>query len=154
MKALLSKKHLENFDMKVLTKEVEELFDNYNFLCELVDMSMIEDKKGEERLQKGIYSIEMKKIIKIENYINYIREFDNKIEALKSSFTDDELQIFKYGIEERESDKVICDRICKTYKTYYIIKKSCFVKIALRFNLATEAVSKTLENVCELKLHL
>lgn len=150
MRALLSKRYLEYFDMKVLTKEVEDLFDNYNFISELADKNMIESKKDEIPLKKGIYSVEMKRVVKIENYINYIKEFDKKLESLKSSFTDEELTIFKYGIEERESDKEICDRICKTYKTYYTIKKSCFVKIALRFNLSVEAVNSTLERVCEI----
>ena len=151
MKALLSKRYLENFDMKVLTKEVEDLFDDYNFICELTDKKMIDNKREEKPLKKGIYSIELKHVIKLEDYINYIKEFDARLEALKNSFTEDELMIFKYGIEERERDKEICDRLCKTYKTYYIIKKSCFVKIALRFNLAVDAVNSTLEKMHEIK---
>lgn len=153
MKALLSKDYLIDFDMKLLQKEIYDLFDNFNFVCELVDQNCIEKK------EKNYYSFknrkltnsEAYKLIKIDEYKKYIDIFNKKLEYLKSTFTQDELIIFKYGIEEREPDKVICDRICKTYKTYYLIKKSCFVKIALRFNLSIDAVNSTLERTFEIK---
>lgn len=62
-------------------------------------------------------------------------DFDAKIKYLKLSLTDDELKIFHYGIEERETDKELMDRISKSYKTFLIIKKSCYIKVALRFSL-------------------
>ena len=70
-----------------------------------------------------------------EIVVKYVNDFDAKIKYLKLNLTDDELTIFRYGIEERETDKELMDRIRKSYKTYLIIKKSCYIKIALRFSL-------------------
>lgn len=153
MKALLSQKYLLDFDMKILIREVNELFDNYNFICELVDRNEIIDNKNslkEFNSNNFANSIQNKTIEKIESYISYIQKFNRKLEHLKTTLTEDELTIFKYSIEERESDKIICDRICKTYKTYYNIKKSCFVKVALKFNLSVDAVNSTLERTFQL----
>lgn len=153
MKVLLNNKYLEEFDTKLLTKEVYNLFDDYNFINELVASNTIEENKNYleiKKISKGNYSEELKKVTKIENYIIYLQEFNKKLEALKKSFTEEELIIFTYGVEERECDKELCDRICKSYKTYINIKKSCFVKIALRFNLSVEAVKATLDKICEI----
>jgi len=45
------------------------------------------------------------------------------------------MKIYNHSVIGREQDKQIRDRICKTDRTYYPIKKSCYVKIALRFGL-------------------
>ena len=50
-------------------------------------------------------------------------------------FTPEEMKIYNHSVIGREQDKQIRDRICKTDRTYYPIKKSCYVKIALRFGL-------------------
>ena len=71
----------------------------------------------------------------IEEYFDYVFNFENKIKYLKTQFTDDEAIIFHYSIEERELDKEIMDRICKSEHKYYQIKKSCYLKIALCFGL-------------------
>ena len=63
------------------------------------------------------------------------KEIDILSAYLPADLTDDELKIYKYSILLREQDKQIKDRICKTDKTYYPIKKSCYVKVALRFSL-------------------
>ena len=65
----------------------------------------------------------------------YLDEFDRKLEYLLSTLTADELKIYNYSVLAREQDKQVRDRICKTDKTYYPIKKSCYVKLALRFGL-------------------
>ena len=77
----------------------------------------------------------------------YLNQFDKKLEHVKERFTDEELTIFKYSVLARASDKEMRDRICKTDKTYYPIKKSCYVKLALSFDLIdgfTKKVFKTI----------
>ena len=147
MKALISKKYLDSFDMKELSKAVFELFDDYNFICSLVKAHMIENSNNINNSKNKFNSSseELKSVLKRESYVKYLNEFDRKIEDLKSSFTDDELKVFQYSIEDRETDKELCDRILKTYKTYFAIKKSCYVKVALKFNLLSETVDETLE---------
>lgn len=146
MKALISKKYLDNFDMKKLSKAVFDLFDDYNFICGLVKENMIESSHYSDNSKNKFNSSneELKSVVKRESYVRYLKEFDRKIENLKSTFTDDELKVFQYSIEDRETDKELCDRIHKTYKTYSVIKKSCYVKVALKFNLLSETVDQTL----------
>ena len=147
MKALISKKYLDNFDMKVLSKAVFELFDDYNFICSLVKEHMIEGTNtiNNRKSKFNNSSEELKSLLKRESYAKYLKEFERKIDNLKTTFTDDELKVFQYSIEDRETDKELCDRIMKTYKTYFVIKKSCYVKVALKFNLLSETVDETLE---------
>lgn len=147
MKALISRKYLDNFDMKELSKAVFELFDDYNFICSLVKEHMIESSNyiSDSKNKLNNSNEELKSVLKRESYMNYIKEFDRKIENLKTTFTDDELKVFQYSIEDRETDKELCNRILKTYKTYFVIKKSCYVKVALKFNLLSETVDDTLE---------
>ena len=57
------------------------------------------------------------------------------------------MTIYKYSILAREQDKEIRDRICKTDKTYYPIKKSCYVKFALRFGLVDGFTKKVFETI-------
>lgn len=147
MKALISKKYLDNFDMKVLSKAVFELFDDYNFICSLVKEHMIEGTStiNNSKSKFNNSSEELKSVLKRESYVKYLKEFERKIDNLKTTFTDDELKVFQYSIEDRETDKELCDRVRKTYKTYFVIKKSCYVKVALKFNLLSETVDETLE---------
>lgn len=147
MKALISRKYLDNFDMKELSKAVFELFDDYNFICSLVKEHMIESSNyiSDSKNKLNNSNEELKSVLKRESYMNYIKEFERKIENLKTTFTDDELKVFQYSIEDRETDKELCNRILKTYKTYFVIKKSCYVKVALKFNLLSETVDDTLE---------
>ena len=52
--------------------------------------------------------------------------------------TNDEKIIYEYSIEKKETDSVVQSIIKKYGKTYYHIKKSCYLKIYLYFNLDDE----------------
>lgn len=138
MKALLSKKYLENFDMKKLSKEIIALFDDYNFLKSLVKAQIVvsfNEKFIDDMNYKHYNDYTMGQMLKKSNYNMFVKEFEKRIEIVKGSFTNDEIMIFTYSIENREADKIVCDRICKSYKTYFTIKKSCYAKLAIQFNL-------------------
>ena len=145
MIALLAKKYIKNFNMKQINKEVTDLFDKYNLKKQLADQYLDEAFKRELKGEEGACSIRRhsnptaKSAASREKLLEYIDNFDTKIKFLKSNLTDDELIIFHYGIEEKETDTEIMDRVCKSYKTYLIIKKSCYIKVALRFNLVKNA---------------
>lgn len=142
MKVLLRKKYLDEYDLKQIVKAVHNLFDDYNYkqsiaqeyleglLChQLIDRP--------EHLTKHRKSDPTQKSVeKREKVVKYLNEFDTKLSfLLDNKLTPEEIKIYKYCILEREQDKVVRDRICKTDKTFYPIKKSCYVKIALRFGL-------------------
>lgn len=147
MKALISRKYLDSYDMRQLTRAVHELFDDYNFIRSLIKERLIERPINSNPVKNHYnnYNEELKAITKRETYINYLKEFDKKMEYLKSTLTEDELKILEYCIENRESDKEVCDRVAKSYKSYFIIKKSCYVKIALKFNLLSDMGDIALE---------
>lgn len=148
MRALLAKKYINDFDLKQISKDVFELFDDYNYKKELAQQYLYESMNHElndipSSHQRGKSNPTSQIAIKREKLLNYLDEFDTKLKYLKLSLTDDELKILNYGIGERETDKELMDRICKSYKTYLLIKKSCYVKIALRFNLV-KSMEKTI----------
>ncbi len=154
MKALISKKYLNYFDMRLLTKEVHDLFDEYNFINELLNNNMIEKNQSPIHLtisSTSNSSSELNKLLKIEKYEKYIKYFESNLNYLKSNMTDDELLIYKYCIEEREIDRIVSDRICKSGKTYYKIKKSCYAKIAMKFNLATITSNESFRKSLKIK---
>lgn len=130
MKALISRKYLDNFEMKELSKAVFDLFDDYNFICSLVRDHMIEKTNCRDyaKNKSNSSSEELKSLLKKRIIYKIFKRVWKKVEDLKANFTDDELKVFKYSIGDRETDKELCDRITKTYKTYFIIKKSCYVK--------------------------
>lgn len=148
MKALLTKDYIEEFDMRLMSKSIMKLFDDYNYKCTLAQNIM--EASLSRELSDVPSSFQHRKsdptltaTIKREKLLQYINEFDRKLKYLKATFTDDELKIFHYAVEERETDKELCDRLAKSYKTVYMIKKSCYVKISLRFGLV-DGLEKTI----------
>lgn len=141
MKVELKKKYLDEYDLKVIAKAVYNLFDDYNYkkaiAQEYLD-SIYQRKSNSEpacsKYRKKIDST-YEIVKKREKVVKYLDEFDRKLDYLLSTLTADELKIYTYSVLAREQDKQVRDRICKTDKTYYPIKKSCYVKLALRFGL-------------------
>lgn len=145
MRALLAKKYIKNFNMRQINDKVIDLFDEYNAKKQLADQYLDEAFKKGLKGEEGACSVRrhsnptVKSAEDRAELLKYIDNFDTKVKFLKSNLTNDELIIFRYGIGERETDSELMDRICKSYKTYLIIKKSCYIKVALRFNLVKNA---------------
>lgn len=141
MQVEFKKKYLDEYDLKAIVKAVYNLFDDYNYKKAIAQEYL--DSIYQHRLtDKPEYSKHHKKIDstyntveKRDKVVNYLNEFDRKLEFLLSTFTPEEMKIYNHSVIGREQDKQIRDRICKTDRTYYPIKKSCYVKIALRFGL-------------------
>ena len=153
MQIELRKKYLDEYDLKAIVRAVYELFDDYNYkkivaqdYLDSVYQNQLIDKPDISKTNKKtdtVFSI----VEKREKVVNYIQEFDKKLNNLLSTLTTDEMTIYKYSILAREQDKEIRDRICKTDKTYYPIKKSCYVKFALRFGLVDGFTKKVFETI-------
>lgn len=141
MKLLLRKIYLDEYDLKPIVKAVHNLFDDYNYKKTIskgyYDESLRhelsykpEDSRHRKKTDTTLETVQKKE--KVDKYLN---EFDRKLNFLLETFTDDELKVFKYCVLGRVQDKEMRDRICKTDKTYYPIKKSCYVKLAIGFDL-------------------
>lgn len=153
MRVLLKKKYLDEYDLKSVVKAVHNLFDDYNYKKLIVKgyfdgdirhklIFRDEDPRSNKPGDSVSSNIQLKEDVEI-----YLNQFDKKLEHVKERFTDEELIIFKHSVLARASDKEMRDRICKTDKTYYPIKKSCYVKLALSFDLIdgfTKKVFKTI----------
>lgn len=140
MRALLNENSVERFDAKQLYKKIIDLFDEYNInqltIQQIAEESLVRNSEfREECFQKTKSDSTWKAVVKSDKNFDYVFNFENKVKYLKTQFTDDEAIIFHYSIEERELDKEIMDRICKSEHKYYQIKKSCYLKIALSFGL-------------------
>lgn len=141
MQVEFKKKYLDEYDLKAIVKAVCNLFDDYNYK-KAVAQEYLDSAYQHNLSYKPEYSKYHKKIDstyniveKRDKVVNYLNEFDRKLEFLISTFTPEEKVIYTHSVIGREQDKQIRDRICKTDKTFYPIKKSCYVKIALRFGL-------------------
>lgn len=151
MKILLSKKYLNEFDLKKCTKEVYELFDEYHFLKTLIDNGDAVDFTRSEYFSivksSFVSNKELSYLLRQESLDKVINCFEEKIEQLKNTFTLDELKIFELSIIERIPDINIEEEICKYSNTYYNLKKSCYVKTALKFNLFKETIHQSVKKI-------
>ncbi len=141
MQVEFKKKYLDEYDLKAIVKAVYNLFDDYNYkkaiaqeYLDSIYQHRLTDKPEYSKYHKKIDST-YNTVEKRDKVVNYLNEFDRKLEFLLSTFTAEEMKIYNHSVIGREQDKQIRDRICKTDRTYYPIKKSCYVKIALRFGL-------------------
>ena len=141
MKLLLRKMYLDEYDLKPIVKAVHNLFDDYNYK-KIISKGYYDESlkheisyRPEDLRNRRNSDFTSKSIEKKEKVDKYLKEFDKKLEYLLETFTEDELKIYKYCVLGRIQDKEMRDRICKTDKTYYPIKKSCYVKIAIGFDL-------------------
>lgn len=141
MKVEFKKMYLDQYNLTKITKAVHNLFDDYNYkkavaqeYLDSIYQHRLKDKP-EDLKNKNNNDTTYSTVEKRDKVVKYINEFERKLEHLLSTLSPDEMIIYNYSIICREQDKQIRDRICKTDTTYYPIKKSCYVKIALRFGL-------------------
>jgi len=141
MKALFQKPYLDEYRLKPLVKAVHNLFDDYNYK-RILSKDIYEDALKKplhfrpEDLSYHKKSDPTSRAIETkEDVEKFISLFERKLNCLLNEFTEDEMIIYRETVLNRMSDSVVRDRICKTDKTYYPIKKSCYLKIALAFDL-------------------
>lgn len=156
MKILLEESQVQKIDSKKLYRKILDLFDEY-----YVHMIALEDiatskafnystEVREECFQKGISNPTYSAMVSAERDLEYVRKFEERLEFIKQQFTPDEEIIFKQSIIERVSDKEIMFALCKSEHKYYQIKKSCYLKIGLRFGIVRLKKEKTLYCVTQL----
>ena len=133
MRVEFKKKYLDEYNLKTIVRAVYNLFDDYYYkeavaqeYLESMGKNRFSDDKEYSKNQRKVDST-YKTVEKREKVVNYLKEFDRKL--------------------AREQDKVVRDRICKTDKTYYLIKKSCYVKFALRFSLVDGFTKDVFETI-------
>ena len=139
MKILLSKDYLDKFAIREVVKSVHKKFDEYNYKVYLPKNYF---GKTTTRVKEVVISPSftindsvLNTTIKREELLKEIKAFNSKIKYLKSTLTDDEKIIFKFGIEQRLTIDELADALAKSTKTTKKIRKSCYIKVALYFNL-------------------
>ncbi len=159
MRALLTNSSVEPFNAKKLYSKVIDIFDEYNSkqfaIRSIAEESLTRNQEiREECFQRTKSDPTWKATVKSDKLVDFVNDFDSKISFLKTQFTADEEIIFHYSLEERELDKVIMDKVCKSDHKYYEIKKSCYLKVALCFGLIklrnnadTKAVSVVAQSI-------
>ena len=139
MKLLLTKEYLDRFDLKQVSRAVMKLFEDYNYKIYVSKHYKVNRSyfKGESSISLKNYRSNsvLEEVINREQILEYINSFKYKIRTLKYSFTEEENTVFKYSVQEKMPDKELCDELAKSYKKVKLIKKSCYVKIALEFGL-------------------
>ncbi len=139
VRALLKLSYIENFNMKKLTNAIFQEFDKYNYEIN-VAQSYIDSMLGSGDIQvvsnnRGKSQPVLSIVEKRQKILDEIDAFEKKIKEVKAILSDDELLVFHYSIEERETNAQVSDRMCRSMKTFLHIKKSCFVKVALKLGL-------------------
>ncbi|MCI9234191.1 MAG: hypothetical protein HFH08_06365 [Bacilli bacterium] len=139
MKILLSKECLSKYELKEIIKNVHQLFDEYNskkILVKFYREEVLSAHINKEFVHnKKVSNPVLTATLKREPLIIEIQNFNTKLRTLKANFTEEEKKIFKYCIEERKTECELCDLLHSSVKTVRWIKKSCYVKTALRFGL-------------------
>ena len=155
VRALLKLSYIENFRMKDLSDVIIDEFDKYNYKVSIAQSyidSMLGNRQTEhpETNKKGKTDSVLVAVEKRQKILKEIEEFERKVKDIKSVLNDDELIVFHYCIEERETNEEVCDRMCKSMKTFLHIKKSCYVKVALRLNLTKKLEKAVLKAINQL----
>ena len=70
-----------------------------------------------------------------ESLKSLVNIFEKRMEYVKKLFTEDEKLIFEYSIEKQRPDLYVQNIVKKYDKTFYSLKKSCYLKIYLYFKL-------------------
>ena len=139
MRVLLAKEYVNKFYLKELSKRIYKKWDEYNYKVFLAKnyfgkaTSTIKEVAISDT--HSVSNPTQSVLIKREELLNEIKKFNIKVKNFKATLTDDEKSIFKYGIEQRLTDEEMADAIAKSLKTTRQIKRSCYVKVALHFNL-------------------
>jgi len=140
MKALLRGNVVEKFDSKQLVKDVLNEFDEY--LSNLLSLKYNAEEalvRNQELREESFTQVKsdptLKAVIKSDKNVEYVLDFESKINYIKKYFTEEETIIFNSSIIERELDKIIMEELGKTSHRYYEIKISCYLKVALCLDL-------------------
>lgn len=141
MKVVLKPEYLQEYNERQIVAAVYNLFDDYNYK-KLILKGYFDDTSNHDlnykpedlRYRKNSDYVSSKSEEK-EKVQAYIDKFEKKLNIVLEKLTDEEKIIYKYSIRQRLRDKEIFDKVCKQDKKYYQIKKSCFVKFALSFDL-------------------
>ena len=154
MRVLLDPTSVERFNSKKLYDEVEARFKEYSInklaIQNIAEKSLTKKQTiREEKFTRHKSDPTWKATIESEKIVDSVFDFEDKINYLKTQFTDDESIVFKYSLEECETDKEIMNRICKTSQRYYQIKKSCYIKIGLCFGILKPKESKQLRTIAQ-----
>lgn len=136
---LVDENVIETFNAKELYKQVLHLFDEYYAykVCLEDAVTNTYNKKIFHEEQRSYYKSDptYQRMLRYERAVTYIEHFEKELLYLKKHFTKEETNIFNTSILNRIPDKEIMIDINKKGHTYYKLKKSCYLKIALRFNL-------------------
>ncbi len=151
MKVLLTKEQVNNYNMRKLTKKIFKKFDEYNYHLELaqsyIDSSITKELSDMPISKSGKSDPTWSSTAKREKVLKYIDDFELKLKYLRANLTKEEKEVLKLSIIDREPNDVLCNKLVKQYKAVYWIKKSCYVKVALRFNLVNEREKAILKAV-------
>lgn len=153
MRGKFNKKYLENYNLKDLSKSIMELNELIFYYRIAIKKYWTNNKCGDINAtlnsNHNVCDMTGNALMKLENMKRTVERYDRKIKYLKKNvLTDDEWKIFHYAIEQGESSEVIMERINRSEKTYYKIKKSAFLKIALEFNLIELKLVDTVSEFC------
>lgn len=145
MKALLNEKFVEEFHTKTLYSEVLSLFDQYNAYQVAVKHLPVYPSSSshlhEGFFQKNKGDPTFFASVKLEACLHYVYDFEEKIDYLKTQFTEEEMILFECSLRQRQSDKQIIAKLAQTEHKYYELKKSCYLKIALCFGIVKPKLS-------------
>ncbi len=138
MKLLLPKENLQKYNLRDIVREVYQLFNDYNA------KKLMMKAYSEKTLSRTIHLERMKPhhsdpvfaaTLKRERLKAEVEQFNKKLKNLKLTMTEEEKKVFKWCVEDRKTEYELCDLLHKSSKTVHLIKKSCYVKIALHFGL-------------------
>ena len=138
----LTEELMKPYDMRTISEMIKILFTTFNniiFLVERYDLQLLNHNSKTDKVQESNVSDRtFSSVSALDINRNFIRNFRKRLRIVKNKMTNDEKIIYEYSIEKKETDSVVQSIIKKYGKTYYHIKKSCYLKLYLYFNLDDE----------------
>lgn len=137
---VLSKTEMAKYSTRLVTKKVNDLIEAYNDVLLAIDDFDIKLSFGERDETSFISSNKISDITGSavttkESLKSLVNIFEKRMEYVKKLFTEDEKLIFEYSIEKQRPDLYVQNIVKKYDKTFYSLKKSCYLKIYIYFKL-------------------
>lgn len=128
------------FDYQKTKENVLEYFSKYRLYSNNINLLLNTCSSSLSNDNLGIYSSKVTDktsatAIKIIEYKEYIEEISKNFRKLRMYLTDDEKMIFNLSILSSHTDEELAEKLSLDKSNIYKRKKSCFIKVALFYNI-------------------
>lgn len=134
---------IDKYDYEKVVVSVNKKFTKYRWLKTKKSLvlnkyksPLVEEKIGD--IPKTNSDTTGNKALKLIQIDEYLEQFDNELSQLKEKLTVEEKIVLQNSIIDKTTDEILSIKLSISRAKVYPYKKSCYVKVAMFFNLDLE----------------